>query len=207
MWPLSRRSLRREITAPPFGLRAVTRTPWPGCVWEYWLEPRRLPPSQGTPVLLRTKNVCEAAAWGCRRTARASPRAGSAPCSVTTCHLPKALFFVQKSCAADTTLFHSSTSKPCRPSNVGSSYIASMASTSRLAALAKQIGTQTSKLDQFFAESKLAPPSFEEDAPLSYPFPPDVAEAQEALSAALDELWWLNQGPIQTIVSKSVCRE
>jgi NAD(P)H-dependent FMN reductase len=82
-----------------------------------------------------------------------------------------------------------------------------MMSTSRIAALAKEIETQTTKLDKFFAESQLPPPSFDEDAPLMYPFPPDVAEAQEALSAALDELWWLNQGPIQTIVAKSVCHE
>ncbi len=82
-----------------------------------------------------------------------------------------------------------------------------MASTSRIAALAKEIETQTTKLDKFFTESPMPPPSFDEDAPLMYPFPPDVAEAQEALSAALDELWWLNQGPIQTIVAKSVCHE
>ncbi|KAF2732229.1 sterigmatocystin 8-O-methyltransferase precursor [Polyplosphaeria fusca] len=78
-----------------------------------------------------------------------------------------------------------------------------MASTSRIAALAKEIEAQTSKLDKFFAESNMPPPSFDEDAPLMYPFPPDVAEAQEALSAALDELSWLNKGPIQTIVAKS----
>ncbi|KAE9377359.1 sterigmatocystin 8-O-methyltransferase precursor [Stipitochalara longipes BDJ] len=36
-----------------------------------------------------------------------------------------------------------------------------------------------------------------------YQFPPDIAAAQEALSAALEELSWLNQGPIQTIVAKS----
>lgn len=79
-----------------------------------------------------------------------------------------------------------------------------MTPTSRIAALAKEIDTHTTKLDQFFAESNLPPPSFDEDAPLMYPFPPDVAEAQEALSAALDELWWLNQGPIQTIVANSL---
>ncbi|KAF2833327.1 sterigmatocystin 8-O-methyltransferase precursor [Ophiobolus disseminans] len=78
-----------------------------------------------------------------------------------------------------------------------------MASTNRIVVLAKEIETQTSKLDKFFTESQVPPPSFDEDAPLMYPFPPDVAEAQEALSAALDELWWLNQGPIQTVVAKS----
>ncbi|KAM3067893.1 hypothetical protein ACMFMG_011376 [Clarireedia jacksonii] len=36
-----------------------------------------------------------------------------------------------------------------------------------------------------------------------YQFLPDIAKAQETLSAALDELRWLNQGPIQTIVTKS----
>lgn len=82
-----------------------------------------------------------------------------------------------------------------------------MASTSRIAALAKEIEAQTSKLEKFFTESKMPPPSFDEDAPLMYPFPPDVAEVQEALSAALDELSWLNKGPIQTIVAKSVCHE
>ncbi|KAF2648949.1 sterigmatocystin 8-O-methyltransferase precursor [Lophiostoma macrostomum CBS 122681] len=79
-----------------------------------------------------------------------------------------------------------------------------MASTSRIAALAKEIEAQTSKLDNFFAESKMPPPSFDEVAPLIYPFLPDVAEAREALSAALDELWWLNKGPIETIVAKSL---
>lgn len=82
-----------------------------------------------------------------------------------------------------------------------------MASISRISALAKEISDQTAKLDAFFASSQLPPSSFDENAPMMYPFPPDVAEAQEALSAALDELWWLNQGPIQTIVAKSVCHE
>lgn len=82
-----------------------------------------------------------------------------------------------------------------------------MASTTRIAALAKEIEAQTTKLDKFFAESQMPPPSFDEDAPLMYPFPPDVAEAQEALLEAVDELWWLHQGPIQTIVAKSVCPE
>jgi hypothetical protein len=95
--------------------------------------------------------------------------------------------------------------RACRPGNIGSRYIASMASTSRIAALAKDIETQTTTLDKFFIESQMPPPSFDEDATLMYSFPPDVAKAQEALSAALDELWWLNQGPIQTIVAKSVC--
>jgi hypothetical protein len=82
-----------------------------------------------------------------------------------------------------------------------------MASISRIVALAKEIETQTAKLSKFFADNGLTPPSFDEDAPLMYPFPPDVAEAQEALSAAVDELWWLNQGPIQTIVAKAACHE
>jgi hypothetical protein len=67
-----------------------------------------------------------------------------------------------------------------------------MASTSRIVALAKEVEAHTSKLDKFFIESKMPPPSFDEDAPLMYPFPPDVAKAQEALSVALDELSWLN---------------
>ncbi|KAF2468415.1 sterigmatocystin 8-O-methyltransferase precursor [Lindgomyces ingoldianus] len=79
-----------------------------------------------------------------------------------------------------------------------------MVSTTRIAALAKEIEAQTTKLDKFFAESQMPPPSFDEDAPSMYPFPPDVAEAQEALLEAVDELWWLHQGPIQTIVAKSV---
>lgn len=82
-----------------------------------------------------------------------------------------------------------------------------MASTSRIAAPAKEIETQTTTLDKFFTESQMAPPSFDEEVPLMYPFPPGVAEAQEDLSAGLEELWWLNQGPIQTIVAKSVCHE
>lgn len=82
-----------------------------------------------------------------------------------------------------------------------------MGSISRIVTLAKEIEAQTSILDKFFVKSKMPPPSFDEDAPLMYPFPPDVAAAQEALSAALDELSWLNKGPIQTIVAKSVCLE
>jgi hypothetical protein len=93
---------------------------------------------------------------------------------------------------------------PYRPSVINARCFASMASVSRITALAKEIEINTTKLDKFFTESQLPPPSFDENAPLMYPFPPDVAEAQEALSAALDELWWLNQGPIQTIVAKSV---
>jgi hypothetical protein len=76
---------------------------------------------------------------------------------------------------------------------------------SRIVALAKEIEANTTKLDEYFAKNSLSPSSFEEDAPLMYQFPPDIAVAQEALSAAIDELSWLNQGPIQTIVAKSVC--
>jgi hypothetical protein len=76
---------------------------------------------------------------------------------------------------------------------------------SRILALAREIEANTTKLDKYFAKNGLPPPSFEEDAPLMYQFPPDLAAAQETLSAALDELWWLTQGPIQTIVAKSVC--
>lgn len=82
-----------------------------------------------------------------------------------------------------------------------------MASTSRTAALYKEIEIQTAELDKPFTKKQLPPPPFDEDAPLIYAFPPDVTEAQEALSAVLDELWWLNQGPIQTIVVKPVCNE
>jgi hypothetical protein len=76
---------------------------------------------------------------------------------------------------------------------------------SRIVTLAKEIEANTTKLDEYFAKNSLPPPSFEEDAPLMYQFPPDIVVAQEALSAAIDELSWLNQGPIQTIVAKSVC--
>jgi hypothetical protein len=76
---------------------------------------------------------------------------------------------------------------------------------SRLVALAKEIESNTTKLDEYFTKNNLPPPSFEEDTPLMYQFPPEIAAAQEALSAAIDELWWLNQGPMQTIVAKSVC--
>lgn len=75
----------------------------------------------------------------------------------------------------------------------------------RLLVLAKEIEANGTKLDKYFAENNVPPPSHEEDVPLMYQFPPDIAAAQEALSAAIDELNWLNQGPIQTIVSKSVC--
>ena len=37
-----------------------------------------------------------------------------------------------------------------------------------------------------------------------YQLPPDIAAVQEALTAAIDELYWLNQGPIQTVVAKTV---
>ncbi|KAH6664209.1 sterigmatocystin 8-O-methyltransferase precursor [Halenospora varia] len=74
---------------------------------------------------------------------------------------------------------------------------------SRIVALAKEIEANTTKLDEYFAKNSLPPPSFEEDVPLMYQFPPDIAVTQEALSAAIDELSWLNQGPIQTIVAKS----
>jgi hypothetical protein len=140
-------------------------------------------------------------------------------------HMPPSAFVNQRNCAAMKSLFNyarraqathiahiscfwfpqSLTSKYCRPSTISSRYIASMASTSRIAALATEIQAQTTKLDKFFTESQMPPPSFDENSPMMYPFPPDVAAAQDALSAALDELWWLNQGPIQTIVAKSVC--
>ena len=76
---------------------------------------------------------------------------------------------------------------------------------SRIVALARVIEANTTKIDQFLAKNNLPVPSFDEDAPLMYQFPPDIEEAQETLSAAIDELSWLNQGPIQTIVAKSVC--
>ena len=75
---------------------------------------------------------------------------------------------------------------------------------SRIVTLAKEIETNTTKLDEYLTKNNLPPPSFEEDAPLMYQLPLDIEAAHEALSAALDELWWLNQGPIQTIVAKSV---
>jgi hypothetical protein len=76
--------------------------------------------------------------------------------------------------------------------------------TSRILTLANEISSNTKILDDFFIQNNLPPPSFEEDTPLMYQFPPDIAEAQESLSAALDELSSLNKGPIQTIVSNSV---
>lgn len=75
---------------------------------------------------------------------------------------------------------------------------------SRILTLAREIEANTAKLDKYFEENGIPPPSFEEDAQMMYMLPPELALAQEALSAALDELWWLNQGPIQTIVAKSV---
>ncbi|EHK97896.1 putative Sterigmatocystin 8-O-methyltransferase [Glarea lozoyensis 74030] len=74
---------------------------------------------------------------------------------------------------------------------------------SRILTLANEILANTKALDDFFTQNDLAPPSFEEDTPLMYQFPPEIAAAQESLSAALDELSSLNKGPIQTIVSNS----
>jgi hypothetical protein len=76
---------------------------------------------------------------------------------------------------------------------------------SRIVVLAKEIEANTIRIDEYLAKKNLPPPSFGEDAPLMYQFPPDIAAAQEALSAAIDELSWLNQGPMQTVVAKSVC--
>ncbi|KAL8704965.1 MAG: hypothetical protein Q9201_001911 [Fulgogasparrea decipioides] len=75
--------------------------------------------------------------------------------------------------------------------------------TSRIVALAEDIKANTAKLDEYLEKNNLPRPSFDADAPLMYQLPPDIAAAQEALTAALDELYWLNQGPIQTVVGKS----
>ena len=76
--------------------------------------------------------------------------------------------------------------------------------TSRIVTLAKEIEANMTKLDGYLEKNNLPRPSFNVDAPLMYQLPPDIAAAQEALNAALDELYWLNQGPIQTVVAKSV---
>ena len=76
--------------------------------------------------------------------------------------------------------------------------------TSRIVTLAKEIEINTTKLDGYLEKNNLPRPSFDVDAPLMYQLPPDIAAAQEALTAALDELYWLNQGPIQTVVAKTV---
>lgn len=76
--------------------------------------------------------------------------------------------------------------------------------TSRIVTLAKEIEANTAMLDEYLAKNSVPRPSFDEDAPLMYQLPSDIAAAQEALTAALDELYWLNQGPIQTVVAKSV---
>ncbi len=75
---------------------------------------------------------------------------------------------------------------------------------SRIVTLAKEIEANTTKLDEHLEKNKLPRPSFDADAPLMYQLPPDIAAAQEALNVALDELYWLNQGPIPTVVAKSV---
>ncbi|KAL8730473.1 MAG: hypothetical protein Q9166_004037 [cf. Caloplaca sp. 2 TL-2023] len=75
--------------------------------------------------------------------------------------------------------------------------------TSRIVILAKEIEANTAKLDEYLEKNNLPRPSFDVDAPLMYQLPPDIAAAQESLTAALDELYWLNQGPIQTVVAKS----
>jgi hypothetical protein len=97
-------------------------------------------------------------------------------------------------------LHHSHTSV----SGVEASIPTQTMATSRILTLAKDIEACTTKIDNYLIENNLPPPSFDEDAPLMYQFPPDIAKTQEALSTALDELWWLNQGPIQTVVAKSV---
>lgn len=79
--------------------------------------------------------------------------------------------------------------------------------TSRIVTLAKEVEVNTTKLDEYLETKNLPRPSFDADAPLMYQLPPDIAAAQEALTAALDELYWLNQGPIQTVVAKSVSRK
>ena len=76
--------------------------------------------------------------------------------------------------------------------------------TSRIVALGKEIEINTTKLDEYFEKNNIPRPSFDADAPLMYQLSPDIAAAQEALTASLDELYWLNQGPIQTVVAKSV---
>ena len=76
--------------------------------------------------------------------------------------------------------------------------------TSRIVTLAKEIEANTIKLDEYYQKNDLPRPSFDEDAPLMYQLPPAMAAAQAALTADIDELSWLNQGPIQTVVSKSV---
>lgn len=76
--------------------------------------------------------------------------------------------------------------------------------TSRIVTLANEIQANTVKLDKYLEKNNLPRPSFDADAPLMYQLPPDVAAAQEALTAGLDELYWLNQGPIQLVVAKSV---
>ena len=76
--------------------------------------------------------------------------------------------------------------------------------TSRIVTLAKEIEANTTKLNEYLEKNNLPQPSFDADAPLMYQLPPDIAAAQEALTTALDELYWLNRGPIQTVVAKSV---
>lgn len=91
----------------------------------------------------------------------------------------------------------------CASGAIASEHISSMA-TSRIVTLAKEIEANTTKLDEYLEKNNLPRPSFDVDAPLMYQLPPDIAAAQEALTTALDELYWLNQGPIQTVVAKSV---
>ncbi|KAL8943120.1 MAG: hypothetical protein Q9211_001108 [Gyalolechia sp. 1 TL-2023] len=74
--------------------------------------------------------------------------------------------------------------------------------TSRIVTLAKEIEANTIKLDEYLEKNNLPRPSFDPEAPLMYELPPDIAAAQEALTTALDELYWLNQGPISTVVAK-----
>ena len=77
-------------------------------------------------------------------------------------------------------------------------------STSRIVELAKEIESNTTKLDRYLEENNLPRPSFDVDAPLMLPLPPDILAVREDLMSALDELYWLNQGPIETVIAKSV---
>ncbi|KAI4190536.1 MAG: hypothetical protein LQ348_003646 [Seirophora lacunosa] len=73
----------------------------------------------------------------------------------------------------------------------------------RIVTLAKEIETNTIKLDKYLEENNLPKPSLDADTPLMQQLPPHIAVAQEALTAALDELYWLNQGPTETVVAKA----
>ncbi|KAF2167489.1 hypothetical protein M409DRAFT_66047 [Zasmidium cellare ATCC 36951] len=77
---------------------------------------------------------------------------------------------------------------------------------SRLLTLSTKIHSLTTTLSTHHTQTNTPQPSFSEDQPPipSSPPPPDLLATQEALSEALEELYWLNQGPIGGVINKAL---